>query len=118
MSNNCEEIYQQYLVAKENLSAQINGPETMGTYKVIDYKDAMKPQELARELVNNCEDFLKQTPGLFKSVQLDANEVCNCGHSRESHNGLQRFNDGDPIPKHEKDGKCRVNECECKRYIS
>ncbi len=113
----CEQRYQEYLVVKSRTSAQINGQETRGTYRVIDANDLLKIKELARELVWNCEEFLRKKSGDFYGVEKDADEICECGHSRNAHNGIKSFKDGDPVPKYKKDGECRVDECSCKKYI-
>jgi len=113
---NCKQLYQEYLDAKGRLGAQINGPDTRGTYKVIDHKDALKPKQLARELIHGCESFLREIPGAFLTVERDADEQCTCGHSHGMHGGLKSFNDGEPIPKYDRSGDCRATDCKCKKF--
>jgi len=72
----CNKLYQEYRGANNKLSALINGPENRGSYKnkIINQKDAMKPRELAKEPVQHYELFLKEIPGAFLSVRIDADK--------------------------------------------
>ena len=116
----CEQIYQEYLEIKARVDrvAEINSPTTRGTYTVQspDGEDVLRLKKLARELVWNCEEFLREKTGVYYGVEHDADEMCTCTHSRNSHNGIRQYEDGEPAPRHEMDGGCRVDDCECEHY--
>ncbi len=119
--SNPEQLYEEYLAIKDRIRpvAQIDGPATSGTYKtqIIDFKDLVRLKEVARELVNRHAKFLRSKPGVFLSVQLEANEECRCGHPKHTHNGLRGFNENDEFPTDKKDGACKGTNCHCKQFI-